>query len=99
MKELTAGPSRAVIAMAAPIAFGMLFQTLYFFVDCTSSPSWATPRSPRRLGGERHVHHHGLTQVLGVGAVALISQAVAARIGNRQSDLHQSLLLSAVFVS
>ena len=34
MKDLTQGPvSRLLVAMAVPIAIGMLFQTLYFLVD------------------------------------------------------------------
>ena len=34
MKDLTEGPvSRLLVAMAVPIAIGMLFQTLYFLVD------------------------------------------------------------------
>lgn len=34
MKDLTVGPLRGqLLAMAAPIAIGMLFQTLYFLID------------------------------------------------------------------
>jgi Na+-driven multidrug efflux pump len=34
MKDLTQGSvSRQVLAMAAPIAIGMIFQTLYFLID------------------------------------------------------------------
>jgi len=34
MKDLTQGPiGRLLVAMALPIAIGMLFQTLYFLVD------------------------------------------------------------------
>ena len=34
MKDLTQGPiTRQLVAMAVPIAIGMLFQTLYFLVD------------------------------------------------------------------
>ncbi len=46
MKDLTQGPiPRHIVQMAVPIAFGMLLQTLYYFVDSTSSRGWATPRS------------------------------------------------------
>jgi Na+-driven multidrug efflux pump len=34
MKDMTRGSIRAhLVGLAAPIAFGMLFQTLYFLVD------------------------------------------------------------------
>ena len=34
MRDLTQGSiTRTIIAMAAPVAFGMLFQTLYLLVD------------------------------------------------------------------
>ena len=46
MKDLTQDSIvRNIIAMAVPIVAGMLFQTLYFLVDCTSSPRSATRRS------------------------------------------------------
>ena len=46
MKDLTQGPiSRLLVAMAVPIAIGMLFQTLYILVDLTSSRASAMRRS------------------------------------------------------
>jgi len=47
MKDLTQGPiTRLLVAMAVPIAIGMLFQTLYFIVDLYFVRGSATPRSP-----------------------------------------------------
>lgn len=78
MKDLTQGPVRRhLMEMAVPIAAGMLFQTLYFLVDLYFVG---------RLGdaaiagvgsaGNLSFLVLALTQVLGVGTVALISQAV-----------------------
>ena len=47
MKDLTQDSVvRNIIAMAAPIAAGMLFQTLYFLVDLYFVAGSATRRSP-----------------------------------------------------
>jgi putative MATE family efflux protein len=97
MKDLTQGPvQRHLIAMAVPIAAGMLFQTLYFLVDLYFVG---------RLGdaaiagvgsaGNLSFLVMALTQVLGVGTVALISQAV----GRKEQDtanlvFNQALLLA-----
>lgn len=97
MKDLTQGPvQRHLIAMAVPIAAGMLFQTLYFLVDLYFVG---------RLGdaaiagvgsaGNLSFLVLALTQVLGVGTVALISQAV----GRKEQDtanlvFNQALLLA-----
>jgi MATE family, multidrug efflux pump len=81
MKDLTQGPpQRHLIAMAVPIAAGMLFQTLYFLVDLYFVG---------RLGdaaiagvgsaGNLSFLVMALSQVLGVGTVALISQAVGRK--------------------
>ena len=81
MRDLTEGPIDGhLFAMAAPIAAGMIFQTLYFLVDLYFVG---------RLGGAAiaGVGSAGnltflimaLTQVLGVGTVALIAQAVGRK--------------------
>src|SRR5258706_6217620 len=81
MKDLTQGPlQRHLIAMAVPIAAGMLFQTLYFLVDLYFVG---------RLGdaaiagvgsaGNLSFLVMALSQVLGVGTVALIAQAVGRK--------------------
>ena len=81
MRDLTEGSINShLVSMAAPIAAGMIFQTLYFLVDLYFVG---------RLGGAAiaGVGSAGnltflvmaLTQVLGVGTVALIAQAVGRK--------------------
>ena len=96
MKDLTQGPpQRHLIAMAVPIAAGMLFQTLYFLVDLyfvgrLGDAAIAGVGSAGNLG----FLVMALSQVLGVGTVALISQAVG-RKEQAAANLvfNQSLLL------
>ena len=97
MKDLTHGSIRAhLLGLAAPTAAGMLFQTLYFLVDLYFVA---------RLGGAAiaGVGSAGnasflimaLTQVLGVGTVALIAQAVGRQDQpSAKLVFNQSLLLS-----
>jgi putative MATE family efflux protein len=99
MKDLTQGPiSRQLIAMAVPIGIGMLFQTLYLLVDtyfvsglgntAIAGVSAATTASMVIMA---------LTQMLGVGTVALIAHAVG-RKDQPGANLvfNQSVLLSAL---
>ena len=99
MKDLTQDSIvRNIIAMAAPIAAGMLFQTLYFLVDLYFVAAIGDP-SVAGVGaaGTLNFITIGLTQVLGVGAVALIAQAVGRK---DQADanvvFNQSVLLAFV---
>ncbi len=96
MKDLTQGPlQRHLIAMAVPIAAGMLFQTLYFLVDLyfvgrLGNAAIAGVGS----AGNLSFLVMALSQVLGVGTVALISQAV----GRKEQEaanlvFNQSMLL------
>ena len=107
MRDLTEGPIDGhLLAMAAPIAAGMIFQTLYFLVDLYFVG---------RLGGAAiaGVGSAGnltflimaLTQVLGVGTVALIAQAVgrkdqarATLIFNQSSVLAMAALVSCLLL-
>src|SRR5262245_49838582 len=84
--------------MAAPIAAGMLFQTLYYLVDLYFVG---------RLGdaaiagvgsaGNITLVVIGMTQVLSVGSVALVSQAVGQKDQARANLVfNQSLALSAI---
>ena len=99
MHDLTQGSiNRHLLAMAAPIAAGMIFQTLYFLVDLYFVG---------RLGdaaiagvgsaGNLSFLVMAVTQVLGVGTVALIAQAVG-RKDQPQANLvfNQSLLLGGL---
>jgi putative MATE family efflux protein len=98
MKDLTENPvAKHVIQMAIPIAAGMLFQTLYFLIDLY----FVARLGDAALAGAGAAGNVSflvlaLTQVLSVGAVTLISQAV----GRKDRDdanlvFNQSLALSA----
>jgi putative MATE family efflux protein len=81
MKDLTQGSiTRNIVGMAAPIAAGMLFQTLYFLVDLyfVAAIGDAAVAGVGAAGTLMFIVM-ALTQVLGVGAVALIAQAVGRK--------------------
>jgi putative MATE family efflux protein len=99
MKDLTQGPIfRNLIAMAIPIAVGMLLQTLYYIVDLyfVAQLGGAALAGVSAAGNVFFVVL-ALTQMLGVGTVALISHAVGR---NDRADanhvFNQSIVLSAV---
>jgi putative MATE family efflux protein len=99
VKDLTQGRiSRQLVAMAVPIAIGMLFQTLYFLVDLyfVSRLGDAAIAGVSTAGTVSFVIL-ALTQMLGVGTVALVSQA-AGRKDQAEANLvfNQSVLLSAL---
>lgn len=99
MKDLTQGSIvRHILAMAAPIAAGMIFQTLYFLVDLYFVAALGKDSIAGVNGaGNATFVVLALTQVLGVGTVALISHA-AGRKDQADANLifNQSLALSAV---
>ena len=81
LKDLTEGSIvRNILAMAAPMALGMIFQTLYFLVDLyfVAELGDAAVAGVGAAGTLMFVIM-ALTQVLGVGAVALIAQAVGRK--------------------
>jgi putative MATE family efflux protein len=99
MKDLTQGSiTTNILAMAAPLAAGMIFQTLYLLVDLyfVAALGEAAVAGVGAAGTLMFVVM-ALTQVLGVGAVALISQAVGRK---DQADanviFNQSIGLSAL---
>ncbi|HEY5808349.1 MAG TPA: MATE family efflux transporter [Povalibacter sp.] len=99
MRDLTQGPVvRHIVAMAVPIALGMIFQTLYYLVDLyfVAHLGDAALAGVSAAGNVMFIVI-GLTQVLGVGTIALISQAVG-RKDQPEANLifNQSLVLSAV---
>lgn len=99
MKDLTQDSIvRNIVAMAVPIAAGMVFQTLYFLVDLyfVAGLGDAAVAGVSAAGTLMFVIM-ALTQVLGVGAVALISQAVG-RKDRADANLvfNQSLLFAFV---
>jgi len=99
MKDLTQGPiTRLLVAMAVPIAIGMLFQTLYFIVDLY----FVARLGDAAIAGVSSAGTAGfvimaLTQMLGVGTVALVSHA-AGRKDQAEANLvfNQSVVLSAI---
>lgn len=99
MKDLTQGSVvRHIAGMAAPIAFGMVFQTLYYLVDLYFVARLGDAAiAGVSAAGNVMMLVMGLTQVLGVGTVALISHAVG-RKDQPEANLvfNQSLLLSAL---
>ena len=99
MKDLTQGPIvRHILQMAAPIAFGMIFQTMYYLVDLYFVAGLGdTAIAGVSAAGNAAFLVLALTQVLGVGTVALISHAVG-RKDQPEANLifNQSLVLSAV---
>jgi len=99
MKDLTQGPiTRHLIALSVPIAIGMLFQTLYFLIDLyfVSRISDAAIAGVSSAGTATFIIL-GLTQMLAVGTVALVSQAVG-RKDQPAANLvfNQAVLLSAI---
>lgn len=101
MKDLTQGPvSRQLVAMAVPIAAGMIFQTLYFLVDLyfVAGLGDAALAGVSSAGNVSFVIL-ALTQMLGVGTVALVSHA-AGRKDQLEANLifNQSVLLSGLLI-
>ena len=99
MKDLTQGSiTRHLLEMAAPMAIGMLIQTLYYFVDLyfVAQLGDAAIAGVGSAGNAMFIVL-GLTQVLGVGTVALMSHAVGRKdAADANLVFNQSLLLSAL---
>jgi putative MATE family efflux protein len=99
VKDLTSHSiGKHILQMAAPIAAGMLFQTLYFLIDLYFVAHLGDAAlAGVGAGGNIMFIVFALTQVLGVGTVALISHAVGRK---DQADagrvFNQSLSLSAI---
>ncbi|HVO46332.1 MAG TPA: MATE family efflux transporter [Steroidobacteraceae bacterium] len=99
MRDLTQGSiARRLVAMAVPIAAGMLFQTLYFLVDLYFVAALGdTAIAGVGFAGNVSFVILALTQMLGVGTVALVSHAVG-RKDQPEANLifNQSVLLSGL---
>jgi len=97
MRDLTQGPiARQIIGMAMPIFAGMLLQTLYYIVDLyfVSRLGNAAIAGVSAAGNLMFIIF-ALTQMLGVGIVALISQAVGRKdAAEANLVFNQSLMLS-----
>jgi putative MATE family efflux protein len=98
--KLTQGPiSRSVIAMAAPVAIGMIFQTLYYLIDLYFVGRLGDAAiAGVSTAGNLTFLIIALTQVLSVGTVALVAQAIGRR-DREDANLifNQSLAIAAAF--
>jgi putative MATE family efflux protein len=99
VKDLTQGPiPKHLIAIAVPILAGMVFQTLYYLVDLyfVAGLGDAALAGVGSAGNVTMVIV-ALTQMLGVGTVALVSHA-AGRKDRVEANLifNQSVVLSAI---
>ena len=98
--KLTQGSiPRQVLTMAAPIAVGMVFQSLYYLVDLyfVGALGDAAIAGVSAAGNVTFIVI-GLTQVLAVGTVALVAQALGrGDRGDAQLVFNQCLSLSGVF--
>jgi len=99
MNDLTEGPIPAhLMRIAIPIAIGMIFQTAYFLVDLYFVGRLGDA-AIAGLGSAGNVQFlvMAITQILGVGTMALIAQA-AGRKDRADANLifNQSLVLAAV---
>ena len=81
MRDLTQGPIPGhLFAMAAPIAAGMLAQTLYFLIDLYFVARLGdTALAGVGAAGIAMFVVMAMTQTLGVGAMALVAQAVGRK--------------------
>src|SRR6202050_512462 len=97
MKDLTQGSiARNIVQMAVPIAAGMFFQTLYLLIDLYFVAGLgAAAIAGVGAAGNIMFIVFALTQVLGVGTVALISHAVGRKDrADATLVFNQSLALS-----
>ena len=81
MKDLTTGSiPRHIIGLAVPMAAGMIFQTMYYLVDLyfVARLGDAAVAGVSAAGNVQFIVM-SITQVLGVGTMALIAQAVGRR--------------------
>lgn len=99
MKDLTQGSiPRHVIEMAVPMAIGMLVQTLYFLVDLYFVGRLGeVALAGVSAAGNTMFMIMALTQMLGVGTVAMISHAVGRKDQAEANVIfNQSLVLAAI---
>jgi putative MATE family efflux protein len=98
--RLTQGTiARSVIAMAAPIAIGMVFQTLYYLIDLYFVGRLGdTAIAGVSTAGNLTFLVVALSQVLSVGTVALIAQAIGRRDrADANLVFNQSLSIAVIF--
>ncbi len=99
MRDLTQGSiTKTIIAMAAPVAAGMLFQTLYVLVDLYFVSSLGDAAiAGTGAAGNLLFMVMAITQILGVSTVALMSQAVGRKDQAEANKVfNQSMALAIV---
>ena len=102
MRDLTQGSIRGhLVAMALPITIGMLVQTLYLMVDLYFvSGIGKEAVAGVAAAGNATMLVIALTQVLGVGTVSLVAQALGAKDKPAASRVfEQSMLLGLACVA
>lgn len=97
MRDLTQGPIiKTIIAMAVPVAAGMIFQTLYLLVDLYFVAALGDA-SVAGVGaaGTLLFMVMAISQILGVSTVSLMSQAVGRKEqGEANRVFNQSMVLA-----
>src|SRR5437762_8826014 len=100
MKDLTSGSiPRHVVELAVPMMAGVLLQTLYFFVDLyfVAQLGDAAIAGVSAAGNLMFVVFF-LTQMLGVGMVAMVSHAVGRKDRDEANHVfNQAVLIGAIF--
>jgi putative MATE family efflux protein len=100
MKDLTQGSiTKTIIAMATPVAAGMIFQTLYLLVDLYFVAALGDDAvAGVGAGGTLMFMIMAFSQILGVSAVAMISQSVGRKDqAGANLVFNQSLVVSCIF--
>lgn len=99
MHDLTQGSIRRhLVRLAVPIAIGMVFQVLYYLIDLyfVAELGEAAIAGVGAAGNAQFIVM-ALTQVLGVGTMALISHAAGRKdAGDANAIFNQSITLSAL---
>ncbi|HEX9894747.1 MAG TPA: MATE family efflux transporter [Gemmatimonadales bacterium] len=99
MHDLTEGSiARHLVRLAVPLAAGMVFQTLYYLVDIYFVAQLGdTAIAGVGAAGNVQFLVMALTQILGVGTMALIAHAVGRRdLPDANLIFNQSLVLAAI---
>jgi MATE family, multidrug efflux pump len=99
MKDLTKGPIPGlVLALSIPLAAGMLLQTIYFFVDLYFVARLGDAAiAGVSAAGNLMFLVFAMTQMLSVGTVALVSQAVGRKDQAEANHVfNQSVALGAL---
>jgi putative MATE family efflux protein len=100
MKDLTQGSvTKHVIYMAIPIAIGMLVQTVYYLTDLYFVGQLGkTALAGVNAAGNLTFFVVGFTQILGVGTIALIAQAVGKKEQSTANQIFNQAIGISIFL-